>query len=76
MEGGATETYEHMPDNWRIKQVLEMGGLLPFLANHEGDQASSLWTARGKWTPGGSPGKPLRGPTKPRRDASVIRGAR
>ena len=40
-----------MPDNWRIKQVLrEMGGLLPFLANHEGDQARRLVAANQEGT--------------------------
>eukprot|EP00439_Symbiodinium_sp_Y106_P009553 s5958_g1.t1 len=47
MKGGATE---HMPDNWRSNRSSERwGGLLPFLANHEGDQARRLVAATLAW---------------------------
>ncbi|CAE7456892.1 unnamed protein product [Symbiodinium sp. CCMP2592] len=43
MAAGANETYGDMPDVWKAKQYLkELGGLLPFLADNDADQARRL----------------------------------
>ena len=50
MQSGADESYDHMPDTWRVKQALkEMGGLLPFLADNEGTRARQLVAAVLAW---------------------------